>query len=109
MGAVQNAKSYDWKTWFMGILRSFLSGGAVALATGGGGALVGIPAKQVWLLMGINFLSMGIYRMGEFLTLHGSPDPIAAVADAEAASANIKKEAAKLDSAVKDIKQTTGE
>lgn len=76
MTAIDNARSYAWGDWFIGIMRSFLSGGAAAFLTGSGGALIGIPARQVWILMGINFVSMGLYRMGEFLTLHGAPDKV---------------------------------
>ena len=74
-------------------MRSFLSGGAVALTTGTGGAVIGIPARQVWILMGVNFVLMGLYRMGEFLQLHGAPDQLqatlekASIATKEAASA----------------------
>ena len=74
--AVANAKSYGWGDWMIGILRSFLSGGAMALTTGTGGALIGIPSRQVWMLMGINFVVMGLYRLGEFLQLHGAPDKL---------------------------------
>ncbi len=76
MTALDNARGYAWGDWLMGIMRSFLSGGAAALLTGTGGALLGIPGKQTIELMGINFLSMGLYRMGEFLTLHGAPDKV---------------------------------
>lgn len=74
MQAIQNAKNYDWKDWLIGILRSFLSGGAAAFLTFGGGSLVGVPPRQVWQMVGINFVAMGMYRMGEFLQLHGAPD-----------------------------------
>jgi hypothetical protein len=74
--AIDNARGYNWSDWWIGIMRSFLSGGASALLTGTGGAVIGIPAKQVWILMGVNFLTMGLYRMGEFLTLHGAPDKV---------------------------------
>ena len=73
---VSSARGYAWSDWMVGILRAFLSGGAAALLTGGGGALVGIPSQQVWKLMGINFLFMGLYRLGEFLQLHGAPDKL---------------------------------
>jgi hypothetical protein len=76
LAAIENAKTYAWKDWLIGILRSFLSGGATALATGGGAAVVGIPAHQTWQLMGINFVLMGLYRLGEFLQLHGAPDTV---------------------------------
>lgn len=105
MTAIDNAKGYDWKTWFVGIMRSFLSGGAVALATGTGGSLVGIPGAQVWKLMGINFVFMGLYRMGEFLQLHGAPDTVQAslnvaedkAKDAVAAVQDAKKAATPID------------
>jgi hypothetical protein len=76
MTAIDNARSYDWKTWLIGIMRSFLSGGAAALVTGGGGTIAGITAKQQYIMMGASFLGLGLYRMGEFLTLHGAPDQV---------------------------------
>lgn len=76
MSLVSNAQGYAWGDWWIGIMRSFLSGGAAALLTGTGGAVIGIPGHQVWQLMGINFVLMGLYRMGEFLTLHGAPDKL---------------------------------
>jgi hypothetical protein len=103
--AAHNASRYDWATWGIGIMRSFLSGGAAAMLTGGGGAIAGITAKQQYIMMISSFIGMGIYRLGEFLQLHGAPDPIAAVQDAEAASKEITKQAVKLDSAVQDIKK----
>lgn len=86
--AVKNATAYDWPTWLLGIMRSFLSGGASALITGGGGAVLGIPQKQVWLLMGTNFILMGLYRMGEFLQLHGAPDKLQQTLEAAAIESN---------------------
>jgi hypothetical protein len=76
MTAIDNARGYAWGDWMLGLMRSFLSGGAAAFLTGSGGAVLGIPGKQTLELMGINFLSMGLYRMGEFLTLHGAPDKV---------------------------------
>jgi hypothetical protein len=76
IAAWSNAQKYNWSDWWIGVMRSFLSGGAAALVTGGGGSLVGIPGKQLWELMGINFISLGLYRMGEFLQIHGAPDKI---------------------------------
>lgn len=74
--AVSNAQSYDWPTWFIGIQRSFLSGGAVALATLGGGSVVGVSGWKLWAMVGTNFVILGLYRLGEFLTLHGAPDKL---------------------------------
>jgi len=74
--AVANAKQYAWNDWLIGIMRSFLSGGAAALVSGSGGAIAGITAKQQYIMMGASFISMGLYRLGEFLTLHGAPDKL---------------------------------
>jgi len=84
MRAFDSIANYDFGTWMIGIFRSFLSGGATALCTGAGGALVGIPGKQAWELMGINFILMGLYRMGEFLQLHGAPDQLQKALDTAA-------------------------
>ena len=86
MSAITNAQSYDWKTWLIGIMRSFMSGGAAAFLTLGGGALVGVPSRQIWQMMGINFVAMGLYRLGEFLQLHGAPDKLSQSLDNAATS-----------------------
>jgi hypothetical protein len=87
--AVANAKAYDWQTWLIGIMRSFLSGGAVALATLGGAASVGVTGWKMWAMIGINFVTMGLYRLGEFLVLHGAPDQLSDSIQV-AADANVK-------------------
>jgi hypothetical protein len=74
--AVTNARTYDWQTWLLGLFRSFLSGGAVALATFGGASAVGLDSTKTWKMVGINFIAMGLYRLGEFLQLHGAPDKL---------------------------------
>ena len=84
--AITNARSYDWQTWLLGIMRSFLSGGAVALTTIGGASYVGLKGWAMWTMVGINFVSMGAYRLGEFLTLHGAPEQLAATLDTAAAA-----------------------
>lgn len=76
--AVANAKSYAWGDWMVGILRSFLSGGAAALITLGGATAVGLDSTRAWKMVGINFIVMGLYRLGEFLQLHGAPDKLQA-------------------------------
>jgi hypothetical protein len=76
MQAYSNAQQYAWSDWVIGIMRSFLSGGAAAFITLGGGALVGVPPSKLWIMIGVNFVTMGLYRMGEFLQLHGAPDKI---------------------------------
>ena len=74
--AVANAKSYAWGDWLVGLLRAFLSGGAVALATLGGASAVGLDSTRAWKMVVINFAIMGLYRLGEFLQLHGAPDKL---------------------------------
>jgi hypothetical protein len=79
-----NARQYDWGTWMIGIMRSFISGGAGAFASGTG-AMVLAPDKfnvsghfgNTLALMGFCFFIAGAYRLAEFLTLHGAPDPYA--------------------------------
>lgn len=91
--AIKNAQAYDWKTWGIGIMRSFISGGAIALATLGGGAGVGVQGWKLWTMTGINFVGMGLFRMGEFLTLHGAPDVVVTeekTVDLQPASGGIK-------------------
>lgn len=74
--AISHAQTYAWGDWWIGIMRSFLSGGAAAFLTLGGGALVGVPSNKILIMVGINFVAMGTYRMGEFLQLHGAPDKL---------------------------------
>jgi len=74
--AVVNARQYDWSTWLLGIFRSIMSGGAVALTTLGGASYVGTEPKKMWIMVGFNFLAMAGYRLGEFLQLHGAPDKL---------------------------------
>lgn len=96
MTITDNARRYDWETWMLGIMRSFLSGGAVALCTGGGCALLDIPGTKIWKLMALNFILMGLYRMGEFLQLHGAPDQL---------QASLQKASDAADSAENDVRR----
>src|ERR1700751_5176233 len=91
--AVANARSYAWGDWMVGIMRSFLSGGAMALTTGTGGAEIGIPSRQVWMLMGINFVVMGLYRLGQILSSHGAPDKLQETLEVAANATNKAGEA----------------
>lgn len=86
MQAVTNARGYDWATWRLGIMRSFLSGASMAFMTFGGSALLEIPARKSLYLVGFNFFAMGFYRLGEFLQLHGAPDKLQESLAAAAAS-----------------------
>jgi hypothetical protein len=83
MNAIENAKAYDFQTWLIGIMRSFISGGSSAIVSAF--AVIGVaPDKfnfsdglgktaKVMLFM---FAFTGIYRMCEFLQLHGAPDKV---------------------------------
>lgn len=86
IAAVANAKSYDWSTWLMGIMRSFVSGGAGAIAAAVG--TMGLdPAKfnlvnldgitHVFAMMGIMFILQGVVHLAIFLQTHGSPEEVA--------------------------------
>lgn len=105
-----NAVQYDWPTWWIGILRSIMSGGSVALMTYGGAAFVKLPFKSTAEMMGVNFVGMAAYRLGEFLTLHGAPEKLqTALQQASDASDNLVQQAAQVQSAVKDAKVSAAE
>lgn len=83
MTITENARRYDWATWWLGIMRSFISGGSSAMVAGFAG--MGIAPGTFNLtnsftntlkLMGVMFLFQGGYRMFEFLNLHGAPDQL---------------------------------
>jgi hypothetical protein len=99
--AITNAHAYDWSTWLLGIFRSFLSGGAGALVALGGSTVLKLSLKETLLLTGSQFVIMGLYRMGEFLQLHGAPDKLQVALDTAQAAT---KEAA---GAIKDAKAAT--
>jgi hypothetical protein len=84
--AYTNATRYGWSDWLIGIMRSFMSGGAAAFITGGGGAIAGITPKQQYIMMGSSFVGLGLYRLGEFLQLHGAPDKLSQTLDTAAAA-----------------------
>lgn len=76
MTAIDNARSYAWGDWWIGIMRSFLSGGAAALGGLSGSGIAGLNLRQTLIVTGSGFVVMGLYRLGEFLTLHGAPDKV---------------------------------
>lgn len=91
--AWSNASKYDWPTWWIGILRSFISGGSSSMVAGltsmgiapGTFNLSGSLGNTV-KLCGVMFLFQGGYRLFEFLSLHGAPDKLSQALD-HAASA----------------------
>ena len=76
MHIFKNAQAYDWQTWLLGIMRSIFSGGAAALISLGGATAAGLNISQVAKLTGTSFVLMALYRLGEFLQLHGAPDKL---------------------------------
>jgi hypothetical protein len=95
-----NAKGYDWSTWTLGILRSFISGGSASMVAGF--TSMGIAPNTFNLtnsigntikLMAVMFLFQGAYRMFEFLAIHGAPDKLqqALQTAADAADASAKQ------------------
>jgi hypothetical protein len=94
--AVSNMKSYDWPTWFLGIMRSFISGGSSAIVSAA--ATMGIDPehfnlttgfKHTILLMVTMFVFMGVIHMAMYLQTHGAPDQLQHTLQA-AADANVK-------------------
>jgi hypothetical protein len=97
---VSNMQAYDWPTWFIGIFRSAIGGGAGGVAGAFGSALTdpehfnfGTGLHHILTLMGVNFVIVGIVNMCIFLQTHGAPDKLqtslktAAVATAQAGAA----------------------
>lgn len=83
MAMLKNAEQYDWSTWLVGIMRSFVSGSA--------GAVVGVLGPMATdahdfnltsdaglhhtlVSMGVGFLIGGIVHMAMFLQTHSAPD-----------------------------------
>src|SRR6185437_5530629 len=108
--AVRNATSYDWRTWLVGIMRSFVSGGSAAMVSAI--AAMGIAPgtfnlsgdlRNTVKLMVIMFLFQGGYRMFEFLSLHGAPDKL------QQALSNAADQANKTVDAVQEAKASIAE
>lgn len=87
MNAVVNAKRLDWQGWSLGIMRSFVSGAAGAIAATG---TVSIADPSDWgkgnpghmaLLAAVTFFGAGLVHLAVFLQTHPTPDavPVATV------------------------------
>ena len=85
MQMLTNAVHYDWTTWVMGIMRSFVSGGGGAVAGFLGPAVTdskdfnfttSVGLKHALISMAVGFLIMGLTALGTFLKTHGAPDPV---------------------------------
>lgn len=92
---IQNASGYDWSTWSIGLMRSFLQGGGGALvgilgpmATDGKDFNLGSGLSHTLISMLIGFCIAGLLQLGMFLKTHGAPDQLkAALASAAASNA----------------------
>jgi hypothetical protein len=82
MGAVVNAQRLDWNGWVLGIMRSFVTGSAGAIAATG---TVSIADPKDWgtgdpghmaMLAAITFFGAGIVHLAVFLQTHPTPDTI---------------------------------
>jgi hypothetical protein len=81
---IDNAAKYDWETWFVGIMRSTLSGGALAILNTTGVSLI-LPGNvntstaegrhELWVFLITFFLIGAMTHMMIFLSTHGAPDP----------------------------------
>jgi hypothetical protein len=111
MLAIDNARRYDWPTWWIGILRAFISGGSSSMVAGltsmgiapGTFNLSGSLGNTL-KLCGTMFLFQGGYRMFEFLQLHGAPDKLS---QALGQAATATKEAGKAISEARDASPKT--
>lgn len=81
MTAMSNAQDYDWHSWLIGIMRSFVGGGAGAvagmlgpMATDGDHFNLTNGLHHTLISMGISFLIVGIMHMAIFLQTHSAPD-----------------------------------
>lgn len=105
---IVNARGYDWATWFMGIMRSFIAGGAGAVASPLGPMILdpkdynlGSGLVKVLISMLIGFGVSGVVGLAMFLKTHSGPDRIQeslavaadATAQAGAAIADAQKKA----------------
>jgi hypothetical protein len=76
-----NARGYDWSTWLMGIMRSFVNGGAGAVS-GMLGPMVSDPQhfnlgdgwRHTLTSMGVSFVIVGLVSMCLFLQTHAVPE-----------------------------------
>jgi hypothetical protein len=86
MTIIANAQGYDWQTWLMGIMRSFIGGGAGAAASAIGTGVVHPEDLHGGLLkllaaMTVSFLFVGLVHMLIFLKTHAGPEKIVPVKD----------------------------
>lgn len=95
IAAIRNAATYDWGTWLIGIMRSFISGASSAMVAAMGSIAID-PAnfnlsgnlRHTLEMGGIMFLFQGGYRMFEFLQLHGAPDKLQQTLETAAIESN---------------------
>jgi hypothetical protein len=81
--AVSTAKKLDWQGWLLGVIRSFIGGGAGSIASSFGAMTIDPEhfnigsggLHDVLSLMGVTFLITGIVHMAMFLQTHSVPEP----------------------------------
>lgn len=82
LAAVTNAKRMDWGGWWLGIMRSFISGAAGAVTATG---IVGFSDPKDWgtgnpmhmlALAGATLAGTGFVHMMIFLQTHPTPDTV---------------------------------
>jgi hypothetical protein len=82
LSAITNAQRLDWPGWWLGIMRSFISGAAGAVTATG---TVGYVDPKDWgtgnlphmlLLASLTFFGVGLVHLAAFLQTHPTPDPI---------------------------------
>ena len=108
----ENASSYDWPTWFMGIFKSLMSGFSVAVVSGLSSIVIApgtfnlsAGIAPTFKLMGVMMLFQGLYRMAEFLQLHAGPDqPAANLQKAQVATQEAVVQSNKAADAIADAK-----
>lgn len=87
-------------------MRSFLSGGAGALAGLSGSGMAGLTLRQTLIVTGSSFVVTGLYRLGEFLTLHGAPERLQQSLETAAnAAAKVEAAASVATSAIAEAKE----
>jgi hypothetical protein len=82
MTAITTARQLDWSGWLIGIVRSFIGGGAGAaagalgpMATDSDHFNLGSGLHHTLISMGVSFLIVGLGHMLIFLQTHSVPEP----------------------------------
>lgn len=106
MGRIQQ---YDWSTWLVGILRSFVAGAGGAVAGIAGPSVtdpkdfnLGVGLHHTLVSMAIGAGITGMVHMGIFLSTHGAPEPLS-----ESVAAVVSEKAIEIQHTAQIIKDIT--